>query len=63
MIVKDLIELRYDMPFVIEGVEYTELFGMPKNIQLSLVSKIDVHQDKDGIYKAFIDIYKGDNPL
>ena len=63
MIVKDLIELRYDMPFVIEGVEYDEVFGIPKHIQLSLVEKIDVHQDTDGIYKAFIDIYKVEDPL
>lgn len=58
MIVKDLIELRYDMPFVIEGVEYDEVFGIPKHILLSLVEKIDVRQDTDGIYKAFIDIHK-----
>lgn len=62
MIVKDLIELRYDMPFVIDGVEYEEPLGMPKDIQLSLVNKIDVHQDTDGVYKAFIDIQK-EEPL
>lgn len=63
MIVKDLIELRYDMPFVIKGVEYTEVFGIPKDIQLSLVAKIDVRQDTDGVYKAFIDICKGDDSI
>lgn len=61
MIVKDLIELRYDMPFVIDGVEYEEVFGIPKDIQLSLVDKIDVRQDEDGVYKAFIDIRKGES--
>lgn len=61
MIVKDLIELRYDMPFVIDGVEYEEPLGMPKDIQLSLVSKIDVRMDDDGVYKAFIDIQKGES--
>ena len=64
MIVKDLIELRYDMPFVIDGVEYDELFGIPKDIQLSLVEKIDVRQDpNDGFYKAYIDIYKVEDPI
>ena len=64
MIVKDLIELRYDMPFVIDGVEYDEPFGIPKDIQLSLVEKIDVRQDsKDGFYKAYIDIYKVEDPI
>ena len=61
MIVKDLIELRYDMPFVVDGVEYEEPIVIPKDIQLSLVSKIDVRMDDDGIYKAFIDIQKGES--
>ena len=47
------------MPFVIDGVEYEEPLGMPKDIQLSLVNKIDVRMDDDGVYKAFIDIQKG----
>ena len=38
MIVKDLIELRYDMPFVVDGVEYEEPIAMPKDIRhVSLV--------------------------
>lgn len=63
MIVKDLIDLRYNMPFIIDGVEYDDILGMPRDIQLSLIDKIDVRQDpKDGIYKAFIDIYKVEDP-
>ena len=61
MIVKDLIELRYDMPFVVDGVEYEEPIAIPKYIQLSLVSKIDVRLDDYGVYKAFIDIQKGES--
>jgi len=61
MIVKDLIDLRYDIPFVVDGVEYKEPLDIPKDIQLSLINKIDVRMDDDGVYKAFIDIQKGES--
>lgn len=57
MIVKDLVDLHYDMPFVIDGQEYNQ-HDISREVQLLVVDKIDVRMDKDLVYKAFIDILK-----
>lgn len=64
MIVKDLLDLHYNIPFVIDGISYDDILGMPKMVQDSIIDKIDVRQDPtDGFYKAFIDIYKVEDPI
>jgi len=55
MIVKDLVDLRYDTPFVIKGIEYGPK-DIPRPVQLMVVDKVDVRMDKDGIYKSFIEV-------
>lgn len=56
MTVKDLIDLQYDIPFVINGVEYKDPKNdIPWTMLLCPINNFDARED-NGIYKAFIDI-------
>lgn len=56
MIVKDLVDLNYDIPFVINGVEYKDLKNdIPWTMLLCPVENFDARED-DGVYKAFISL-------
>lgn len=56
MIVKDLVDLNYDIPFVINGIEYKDPKNdIPWTTLLRLVNNFDARED-DGVYKVFIDI-------
>ena len=56
MIVKDLVDLNYDIPFVINGVEYKDPKNdIPWTMLLCLVNNFDARED-DGVYKVFISL-------
>lgn len=56
MIVKDLVDLNYNIPFVINDVEYKDPKNdIPWSTLISPVINFDARED-DGIYKVFISI-------
>lgn len=56
MTVKDLVDLQYDIPFVINGVEYKDPKNdIPWTMLLCPVIDFDARED-DGVYKVFISI-------
>ncbi|MBP5596203.1 MAG: hypothetical protein J6Y02_12530 [Pseudobutyrivibrio sp.] len=56
MTVKDLIDLQYDIPFVINGIEYKDPKNdIPWTMLLCPVIDFDARED-DGVYKVFISI-------
>lgn len=58
MIVQDLVDLHYSMPFVIGGTEYKDYDDIPRYILLSPVDRLDVREDKeDHTYKAYIELF------
>ena len=60
MVVKDLIDLQYDIPFIIDGVEYKDPKNdIPWTMLLCPVNNFDAREDTDGIYKAYIEIMQG----
>jgi hypothetical protein len=57
MTVKDLIGLQYNIPFVINGIEYKDPKNdIPWTTFLDTVENLDAREDTDGIYKVFITI-------
>ncbi len=56
MTVKDLVDLQYDIPFVINGIEYKDPKNdIPWTMLLCPVIDFDARED-DGVYKVFISI-------
>ena len=55
--VRDLVKLNYDIPFVIDGIEYKDPKNdIPWTTLIGLVENLDAREDTDGIYKVFITI-------
>ena len=55
MTVQDLVDLHYDLPMGIDGVEYSSVNDIPKHLLVSSINNFDASED-DGIYKVFISL-------
>ena len=58
MIVRDLVLLDYNLPFVIDGVEYEDNHNIPQDILLSVVDGFELKDSKEhrGLYKLYLQI-------
>jgi len=59
VIVRDLVDLRYSIPFVIGGTEYKDHKEIPRDILMKPIDRLDVRQDPDDrLYKAYIELFE-----
>lgn len=58
MIVRDLVLLDYNLPFVIDGIEYEDNHNIPNDILLSVVDGFELKDSPEhkGSYKLYLKI-------
>lgn len=58
MIVRDLVLLDYNLPFIIDGVEYEDNRKIPQDILLSVVDGFELKDtpENKGSYKLYLKI-------
>lgn len=65
MIVKDLVDLDYNLPFVIDGVEYADNKLIEPDILLTPIDRFDLLEDPNdkGNYKVHLTLAKNNAPI
>ena len=58
MIVRDLVLLDYNLPFIIDGIEYEDNHNIPNDILLSVVDEFELKDSPEhkGLYKLYLKI-------
>ena len=60
MIVRDLVDLDYNLPFVIDGVEYQDNKSIPRDILLTPIDRFDLKDSTEnrGSYKVYLSLIR-----